>query len=391
MNEIFHISKLIIKKRLKTLNDSESLELEVYLKKHLFLKEITIKELIDTIESYPLVDKEKAWKLIEVKVQKRKNRPVFELFKRPWRNVSAAAIFVGLLATVYFFNNDVVNSSFEKDSIIVKENSNVILPGTNKATLTLEDGSVIILEKNITFQTSNANSNGEHIVYNPGKTKSEKVVYNYLTIPRGGQFYIILSDGTKVWLNSESQLKYPVAFNDGETRQVDLVYGEAYFDVSPSTEHNGSSFKVLNNSQEVEVLGTEFNIKAYRDETNIYTTLVEGKVVIDNGVLKQNLEPNQQLKLNTQDNNFVVSEVDVKDEISWRDGKLSFNNESLKDIMKIISRWYDVDVVFKTKELETAEFIGVLDKQQSIEEVLSILKSTTIENYEITNDTIILE
>ena len=105
-----------------------------------------------------------------------------------------------------------------------------------------------------------------------------------------------MSDGTQVWLNSESQLKYPVNFIKGQTRQVELVYGEAYFDVSPSVEHNGAKFKVFNQSQEVEVLGTEFNVKAYKDETNIYTTLVEGRVVIDNGALKQSLLPKSTVK-----------------------------------------------------------------------------------------------
>ena len=176
----------------------------------------------------------------------------------------------------------------------------------------------------------------------------------------------------------------------GETREVELVYGEAYFDVSPSTNHKGAKFKVLNNTQEIEVLGTEFNIKAYKDEVNIYTTLVEGKVAINTPNLKQLLIPNQQSILDTQNNTLSVITVDVLEAISWKEGVFSFINKPLKDIMKVLSRWYDVDIIFDNKELESAEFIGTLNKNQSIDEVLSIMKSFSLNNYEIKGDTIIL-
>ena len=199
-----------------------------------------------------------------------------------------------------------------------------------------------------------------------------------------------MSDGTEVWLNSETQLKYPVNFVKGQTREVELVYGEAYFDVSPSTEHGGSKFRVMNNAQEVEVLGTEFNIKAYRDDTNVYTTLVEGKVVVGNGDLEQYLTPNQQSNINLENNSIKVTVVDVDVETSWKNGIFSFKGMPLKNIMKVISRWYDVDVVFENKELESIKFKGVLDKYQSVEEILNIMTSSTINNYEIKDKTIIL-
>ena len=300
----------------------------------------------------------------------------------------AAAVFIGILASSYFFRDSVFNSPIENSPVIV----NSIETGTDKATLTLSDGSVVALEKGASFKTKNANSNGEQIVYGAAKkNKNSKTRYNYLTVPRGGQFFVKLSDGTQVWLNSESQLKYPESFIDGETRKVELVYGEAYFDVSPSTEHKGAKFQVFNQSQEIEVLGTEFNIKAYKDETNIYTTLVEGKVVVDNGVLKQNLTPNQQSTLNVLNNNMSVAVVDVYTEISWKNGIFSFKGKSLKDIMKVISRWYDIDVIFESAELEGVTFKGVLGKDQNIEEILLTIKTLSIiKDYEITNNKIIL-
>ncbi len=285
-----------------------------------------------------------------------------------------------------FLESNTTNTPLEVTPRIV----NTIVPGKDKATLTLEDGSLISLEKGASFKTKNAKSNGEQIVYQNAKSNPSVIKYNYLTIPRGGQFFIKLSDGTQVSLNSESQLKYPVHFIEGETREVELVYGEAYFDVSPSTNHKGAKFKVLNNTQEIEVLGTEFNIKAYKDEVNIYTTLVEGKVAINTPNLKQLLIPNQQSILDTQNNTLSVITVDVLEAISWKEGVFSFVDKPLKDIMKVLSRWYDVDIIFDNKELESAEFIGTLNKNQSIDEVLSIMKSFSLNNYEIKGDTIIL-
>jgi ferric-dicitrate binding protein FerR (iron transport regulator) len=268
----------------------------------------------------------------------------------------------------------------------------------------LENGEEVTLTKGTQFQTQNAISNGEEIVYQQlsspapalpsgrqSRENNKPQTTNTLTIPRGGQFYIKMSDGTKVWLNSESQLKYPVSFTDGESRQVELVYGEAYFEVSPSTKHKGSDFKVVHNKQEVQVLGTAFNIKAYKDETNVYTTLVEGSVAINYVGRTQKLVPGQQSNLNVNANTLTISEVDVKTEIAWKDGVFNFKEKSLKDIMKVLSRWYDMEVVFENKELENVGFVGVLRKNQDIEDILSLIKSTSINNYEINNKTIILK
>ena len=165
---------------------------------------------------------------------------------------------------------------------------------------------------------------------------------------------------------------------DGETRKVELVYGEAYFNVSPSTEHKGAKFRVINNAQDVEVLGTQFNIKAYKDESNIYTTLVEGKVEINASGVKQILVPNQQSNVNIVNSEISVYIVDVGNEISWIKGIFSFKGKPLKDIMKVLSRWYNVDIVFENKDLESIKFKGALDKDWTIEEILSIMKSNSI-------------
>ena len=171
-----------------------------------------------------------------------------------------------------------------------------------------------------------------------------------------------------------------------------MVYGEAYFDVSPSSEHQGSKFKVLNKSQEIEVLGTEFNVKAYQDETNIYTTLVEGVVSVSSDNESQILTPGQQTNLDVSNKNLTVSKVNVYSEISWKEGIFSFRGKSLKNIMVVLSRWYDMDVSFENKDLEQIKFKGVLSKDQSIEEILLAIKATgIIKNYEINNKEILLK
>lgn len=305
-----------------------------------------------------------------------------------YKYAAAAAVILLMLALPFVLNK----ASYPEE---VKEQPTVaetkIEPGTDKATLTLGDGSTIALEKGNTYQTKNINSNGEKLVYQATAGVKE-MVYNYLTIPRGGQFQITLSDGTRVWLNSESQLKYPEAFISGETRQVELVYGEAYFDVSPSMEHNGDKFEVFNNSQAIEVVGTEFNVKAYKDETNIYTTLVEGRVSVNvpNVIDGQLLKPSEQLINNTKTNRLQVKEVDVYNEIAWKEGVFSFEDKTLKEITAVLSRWYDVDMIFMNKEIKDELFVGVLRKSQNLDEILEGIKNFKIINNYIIKDGIVI-
>ena len=324
------------------------------------------------------IDTEKDWKSLKRKRQR--SRKPFRL----WVYGIAASI-VLFISITFVFNK--TNQGPELGVPIIVNNN--IETGTDKAILTLGDGSEVPLEKGTPYQTDHINSNGEEIIY---KATGKDITYNTLTIPKGGQFYILLSDGTKIWLNSQSQLKYPVSFKEGETRQVELIYGEAYFDVSPSTAHKGAKFKVFHQSQEVEVLGTEFNIKAYKGETNIYTTLVEGKVAVNYASKNQPLVPNEQSDLNLETNNISITTVDVYNETSWKDGVFSFENMPLKDIMKVLSRWYDMDVTIENKAQKEERFIGTFNKSNSIEDILIAIKSTNIiNNYEINDKRLIIK
>ncbi|WP_203256179.1 FecR family protein [Hyunsoonleella ulvae] len=291
-----------------------------------------------------------------------------------------AASIALLISLTFIFNN---NNSQVEESIIV---NNQIKIGTDKAILTMETGEEVALVKGVSFQTQNATSNGESIVYN---NSSQQLVYNYLTIPRGGKFFIELSDGTKVWLNSESKLKYPVSFIDGEAREVELVYGEAYFDVSSSTNHNGSAFKVINETQEVQVLGTEFNIKAYKDDYQILTTLVEGKVALHTKNNIKVLAPGEQANFNKLNETIEISKVDIYNEVSWKEGIFSFRDKPLKDIMTILSRWYDFDVLFENKAIEKDLFGGIFSKDQNIKDILKMIEnSNAAVRFEVSEKTV---
>jgi len=376
-------SSLLRKKEPTELNDSEIFSDE---DKDYILKNLTQKSQIK--------ERQDQGRLINVhsdleKVNRRIGVPVRRLYKR----YMAAAIALVLLSLGYFLKDSYMFDSIKKGgNTTVVEVKDAIETGTDKAVLTLEDGSSVSLEKGEAFQKDNVNSNGEELVYNTSNSKKTEIKYNYLTIPRGGQFSLKLTDGTKVWLNSESQLKYPIAFIDGADRKVELVYGEAYFDVSPSTEHNGAKFIVQNKDQEVEVLGTEFNIKAYKDETNTYTTLVEGKIEVVYDGKKKLLSPHQQSNLDVDTKILEVATVDVYNETAWKEGVFSFEDRSLKEIMRVLSRWYDMEVVFENKEVENVAFNGILDKKQNIEEILTIIKNfKIIEAYEVKGKTVLLK
>lgn len=300
----------------------------------------------------------------------------------------AAAVLIFISAGYFISKNEV---GIDKNVAAEK----IIQIGTDKATLTLEDGSEVVLEKGHVYASKTANSNGKKIIYknaqNNAKETTINIAYNYLTIPRGGEFFVQLSDSTKVWLNSETKIKFPIKFRKGAVREVELIYGEAYFDVSSSEKHYGASFKVFTQFQVAEVLGTAFNIKAYKDENEIATTLVEGKVSINLNDKKEILIPTQQLNYNTNNKTFTILTVNTDFETSWHKGYFSFTGKPLKEIMKFISRWYDIDIEFENKLNENIKFNGSLSRNQNIENILLTLKNTNNINYEIKSDKIIIK
>jgi len=323
--------------------------------------------------------------LDSLKDEKTKKPIIISLIKSNVFRYSVAATVLSFVLLNLFTKKP---SSFENEGVLSQNKS--IQIAAEKSFLTLNNGTEISLDNIQNYEGETLSISGKEIIYKTIKSNAKDVPYNYLTISRGEQFSLKLSDGTQVWLNSETKLKYPVSFINGEDRKVELVYGEAYFDVSPSTEHKGSRFKVFNQFQEVEVLGTEFNIKAYKDESKIFTTLVEGKVSIDVNGKKQNLIPSEQSVLNIKNSDININKVNVYNELSWKEGVFIFKDKSLYEIMKVISRWYDIDFVFEDKELENLTFNGKLLKSQTLEEILNFIKLNNIE-FEIIDKMIIFK
>ncbi len=297
-------------------------------------------------------------------------------FLRAGRWAAAAVLLICLSAGAYFFTHRVPSPPVAG---IVAHND--INPGKAGALLTLSDGrqiSLDSLQNGMVAMQGNAEvkiQNGS-LVYNKTHNRhgEETTVYNTISTPRGRQFQLILPEGTKVWLNAASSLRYPVAFTGGE-RKVEIT-GEACFEVSRNA-HLPFRVKV-NDRTEVEVLGTFFNINAYGDEAGIKTTLLEGAVKVSSGGLSQLLSPGQQAQVSPADGSLaLIGDADVNQAIAWKNGAFSFHNSSLDAVMRQIARWYDIEVEYRGA-MPTGSFSGEIDRSLTLDQVLKGLTKTRI-------------
>lgn len=268
-----------------------------------------------------------------------------------------------------------------------------IVPGGMKAVLVLDDGRQVALDTKVT----------DEIVERDGKvirkdaagidyTREEGVqgagLKNKIIVPTGGEYNLVLSDGTTVYLNSESKIEYPVTFT-GKERVVTLE-GEAYFQVAASEEH---PFVVKTRDMDVLVTGTEFNVKAYRDEMNVQTTLLRGAVSVFTGYGKSEeamIKPNQQAWWNREKATLEVREVDPDLFVAWRNGRFLFRQDRLEDIMRTLARWYDVEVVFLDESIKDMVFAGKLDRSEDIMPIVNVLRATDKLTVEVNGKQIVL-
>lgn len=294
----------------------------------------------------------------------------------PVVGTAAAVILLGSLA-LYFFNTSPLNPSKEQLFKVNPAAQALILPGGNKAVLTLADG------KQITLDEAGNGKLAEQSGITITKTKDGQLVYtvspsavaakgpamNMIATPKGGQYQVNLPDGTKVWLNAASSLRYPAAFTAG-VRQVSLT-GEAYFEVAKVRPE--MPFKVSTTTQTVEVLGTHFNINSYTDEPAVKTTLLEGavKVISPSTALKELiLKPGQQSALRGA--RLEVAEVNEEEVIAWKNGMFRFRDADLQTVMRSVARWYDVRVNYEGT-LPVRQFSGEIHRNVNLSEVLDIL------------------
>jgi len=267
-------------------------------------------------------------------------------------------------------------------------------PGSAKATLILNNGQSVVLdtpEKVLLKEndgTTIQKTEGLVSYSNQPEHTSEEIIYNTISIPRGGEYVVILSDGTKVYLNSITELKYPVSFQ-GNVREVELS-GEALFEVAPD---KSRPFIVKTGNIRTEALGTVFNVNAYGNSGEIVATLVEGKIRVEttDKHLSQILQPNDQAVFDQSANSLNVRKVDVKLYTAWKDGEFIFRNEQLSDIMETLTRWYTSDVQFQDPSLETLHFSGSLDRYGDIQPILDIIQSTSKVDIEIVQNNIIFK
>lgn len=401
-----HIADLIIKHLQETITAEESITLEQWLsaseENRLKFNRIangdTLREdLISFIESDQRIKELVYAKLPEVP------DALIVAPKRSWMRWAsvAAAVLLFAVASVWMFRpkkTTTTNGTEQQVPMVT-----TIPAGGNKATLTLADGTVIDLDKagNGTIATEgktkvNKKEDGQLEYKSTTSTRTSAITYNLLSTPRGGQYQLILPDGSKVWLNAASSIKYPTEFS-GNERRVEVT-GETYFEIVRNT---AKPFKVTvlppsggaGRGGEIEVVGTHFNINAYGDEQPIVTTLLEGKIkispisVVSNSSaatdLKNNnklqttnyklLNPGDEAQINDKSDIKVRKNVDTESAVAWMKGFFDFHNANIKTVMSQVSRWYNVDVQYKGN-VPAQSFEGNIDRNIPLNELLALLQ-----------------
>lgn len=296
---------------------------------------------------------------------------------RLWRKVAAAAAVILVLVTAGYY---LINKPENVQLVQAQRNG---VPGSNKATLTLASGQTIILDNAPTGQVASqgassiTKANGGLLVYQGRKPETRRGhhetphFFNTLTIPRGGQYRLVLPDGTKVWINSASSIRYPVAFT-GDERRV-FVSGELYMEVAEDANH---PFVVVTRNSDIRVLGTRFNVKAYDNESAVNTTLLEGsvKVSVPAGKTAIVIKPGEQAIVGNGNNNIGVKKVNAANVAAWIHGLLSLEDCSVPEFMNQLSRWYNVDVEY-VGEVPEKRFGGMINRNAPLSDVLSALNA----------------
>lgn len=322
-------------------------------------------------------------------IEKHNNR--FKIIIPVWLRVAAGILLLaGCFMSYYVHAHKKVKQFASADK--KKPLKNDVSPGGNKAILTLANGTKIDLNnvKNGVLANQGKtvlkkDKDGQIIYEAPGdKTKDPSSVFNTITIPKGGQFQIVLSDGSKVWLNSASSITFPAAFSKTERRVT--ITGEAYFEVA---KNKGMPFRVVAGKQTVEVLGTHFDINAYADESAIKTTLVEGSVKVSADSQSATLSPEQQSSVfYNKPGKIGINTVDTDDILAWTTGHFQFEKAEIPLIMREAARWYDVEIKYEG-EVPQRRFTGSISRNVNLSELLKMLKYTGI-NFKIEGKTIIV-
>jgi hypothetical protein len=320
--------------------------------------------------------KERIKNKIDERIDGLQKRPVVRT-QYLWIKYAAAAL---ILLFISFGGYFIIRTGNSKNNAVV-HSYKAIVPGGNKAILTLANGTKIALDdviKGIVARQAGVSitktANGQ-IVYKAvsGSTDAAGLLRNSVSTPKGGQYKVILPDGTNVWLNAASSITYPTVFK-GTERLVSLT-GEAYFEVAKNKQ---MPFRVKSPMQTIEVLGTHFNINAYADETAVKTTLLEGSVKVASGSNYALIVPGEQAVINRAGNaTITIHAVNVDNEVAWKNGLFSFDGENIQSIMRQVGRWYNVDVVYEGS-MPPEKYFGEISRTSSLADVFKILELNNV-------------
>jgi transmembrane sensor len=287
---------------------------------------------------------------------------------------TAAAILIICSCALFFYLDKTDVSSIHQTA------STKIIPGGDKAILTLSDGSSVDLSSGdngqvaVQGKSTVSKQAAGLLAYAPSADQGDAVpVYNTLSTPRGGRYTVILQDGTKVWLNAASSIRFPTEFASGP-RKVE-VKGEAYFEVAKD---KAKPFVVVSADQQVEVLGTHFNINSYADEATVRTTLLEGMIRVIHGQQRATLRPGQQSAIHHNEAAIqIIKDADTEGTMAWQNGRFNFEDEDIRSVMRQLSRWYDVDVEYRQNNYEE-HFSGTFPRSMKLQDVLKVIAFTGV-------------
>ncbi len=320
---------------------------------------------------------EQAERMLQFILQQRPAAPVIPWYRTTmFRRLSVAAAVTSLLfVSVFYFFQSKNNTASVAGKGKVKQTD--IAPGQNGAILRLADGSSIVLDSahdGILSQQGNtvAMKDGAQLSYVKDGSGKIATGYNTIETPRGRQFQLTLEDGTKVWLNASSSIRFPIVFNGAE-RPVEIT-GEVYFEVARNKE---KPFIVRSGDMQVQVLGTHFNVNAYKDESTINTTLIEGSVRISKGKTAGMLKPGQQAQVSGAGSLRIKEHADIEEVLSWKNGRIAFTNAGLESIMRQVSKWYDVDVEY-AGPVPNRTFTADISRNTNLSEFLRVLELSNI-------------
>ena len=327
-------------------------------------------------------DKKEEFARLENTIQERKSRRM----TLRWSVAASVILLIGL------FVGRMVNEWRDLDEMRMLAETERIVPGV-KAELILSTGERVVLnQQRVSIEGVNEtgiqNDSVTGLNYTTAKVQGEELVYNTMRIPVGGFYQLALSDGSKVWLNSMTELRFPVAFT-GEERKVYLT-GEAYFEVAPDSKH--PFIVVTEEGMEVKVYGTEFNMSTYQHGV-VQTVLVSGKVGIRvNATGKEvMLAPKQMAEYSEKTGMVRVEEADPYRYIAWKDGEFVFERETIEEIMERLGRWYDVKVFYENESLKQKRFTGVISRYENIEQVLRLIEGPATLRFEVKGNVVMVK